>query len=68
MAELVDALDLGSSGLAPWEFDSPLSHHFLMPASPNLYNSPWADLFILVNMMFLASFIAVFSSVRDNHS
>ncbi len=27
VAELVDALDLGSSGPAPWEFDSPLSHH-----------------------------------------
>ncbi len=26
VAELVDALDLGSSG-RPWGFDSPLSHH-----------------------------------------
>ncbi len=27
VAELVDALDLGSSGFWPWEFESPLSHH-----------------------------------------
>ena len=27
VAELADALDLGSSG-QPWGFDSPLSHHF----------------------------------------
>ena len=27
MAELVDALDLGSSGLKLWGFESPLSHH-----------------------------------------
>ncbi len=32
VAELVDALDLGSSGLAPWEFDSPLSHHIYLYA------------------------------------
>ena len=27
MAELVDALDLESSGLSSWGFKSPLSHH-----------------------------------------
>ena len=27
VAELVDALDLGSSGPKPWGFESPLSHH-----------------------------------------
>ena len=27
VAELADALDLGSSG-RPWGFESPLSHHF----------------------------------------
>ena len=27
VAELADALDLGSSG-QPWGFESPLSHHF----------------------------------------
>ncbi len=26
VAELVDALDLGSSGWSPWGFESPLSH------------------------------------------
>jgi hypothetical protein len=26
VAELADALDLGSSGLRPWGFESPLSH------------------------------------------
>ena len=29
VAELVDALDLGSSRLVLWGFDSPLSHHRL---------------------------------------
>lgn len=29
VAELVDALDLGSSALRAWGFDSPLSHHNL---------------------------------------
>ncbi len=28
MAELADAPDLGSGGLCPWEFESPLAHHF----------------------------------------
>ncbi len=28
VAELVDALDLGSSSAEEWEFESPLSHHF----------------------------------------
>ncbi len=27
VAELVDALDLGSSSAKEWEFESPLSHH-----------------------------------------
>ena len=27
VAKLVDALDLGSSGLPPWEFDSLHAHH-----------------------------------------
>ena len=30
MAELVDALDSGSSGLRPWGFKSPLSHFFIL--------------------------------------
>ena len=30
VAELVDARDLGSRGLVPWGFESPLSH-FAMP-------------------------------------
>ena len=28
VAELADAPDLGSGGLGPWGFKSPLSHHF----------------------------------------
>ena len=28
VAERVDALDLGSSGIKPWGFKSPLSHKF----------------------------------------
>jgi hypothetical protein len=31
MAELEDALDLGSSGVHPWGFDSPSSHHAAFP-------------------------------------
>lgn len=29
VAELVDALDLGSSGEQPWGFESPLSHQVM---------------------------------------
>ena len=35
VAELADALDLGSSG-QPWGFDSPLSHHFFLPIQSDL--------------------------------
>ncbi len=34
MAELADALDLGSSGLAPCGFESRPSHHFLLVDNP----------------------------------
>ena len=32
VAELVDALDLESSGLSSWGFKSPLSHHLIKAA------------------------------------
>ncbi len=35
MAELVDARDLGSRGLRPWGFESPLSH------SPRRAHTDW---------------------------
>ena len=36
VAELVDALDLGSSGLCPWGFESPLSHQRPCRISPGI--------------------------------
>ncbi len=39
MAELADALDLGSSGLRPWGFDSPRSHHSYQTTYPRV--GPW---------------------------
>lgn len=38
VAELADALDLGSSG-QPWGFESPLSHHGAVLPSPETITS-----------------------------
>ena len=62
VAELVDALDLGSSGIAPWEFESPLSHHIagclpaklVQPLSINWPLKPaitWRQVHALSNLM-----------------
>lgn len=41
VAELADALDLGSSGY-PWGFESPLSHHRLAVMFPHIECSQFA--------------------------
>ena len=49
MAELADAPDLGSGGLSPWGFKSPLSHHFhgVFPgpeiAGPGVFPFPFTE-------------------------
>ena len=40
VAELADALDLGSSG-QPWGFDSPLSHHPRFPSVRQIGRASW---------------------------
>ncbi len=65
VAELVDALDLGSSGLVPWEFDSPLSHHITDACQPEICEA--VPGWILLAKISLIS-IAIDLSVQDSHS